>query len=188
MSRPRIAVALGVILLLSACSLDYSQSRLATEIDEETPDSILFEVTHTVVRDGVPRFIVEADRAESFGARRQQLLTGVRFRELNQQGEIVTDGTAQLATYNTDSEDFELSGDLRFFSAEEDALLIADVLRWDSDLRLLTSDPEQPVVVERGDGTAITGRGFVAEMGSSIIRFEEGVSGTLVESSDDESE
>ncbi|HKJ85999.1 MAG TPA: LPS export ABC transporter periplasmic protein LptC [Spirochaetia bacterium] len=168
-------------LFLAACSLDYDESQLASEISEDTPDTILFDVTNTIVRDGSPRFIVEADRAETFGQLDRQYLYEIRFRELNADGAVITDGVAAYAEYQTDTEDFELTGDLRFYSAAEEAWLSADYLYWDSDARLLTSEPEEPVIVERADGTTIRGRGFVAEMGRSIIRFEGGVSGTLVE-------
>ena len=176
-------VALFVLAaFLSGCSLDYGRSRLATEISEDTPDTILFVVTHTVVRDGVPRFIVAADRAETFGKRRRQYLHAVEFRELDAAGSTVAFGVADFAEYRTDTEDFELSGNLRFYSAEEDAWLTAEHLFWNDEARLLTSRPEDTVVLERGDGTLIRGRGFLAEMARSVIRFEDGVSGTLVES------
>jgi LPS export ABC transporter protein LptC len=172
------------VALLGACSLEYQQE-LPSEISEDTPDTILFDVTHTVVRDGSPRFVVTAERAEAFSQKKRQYLTSVRFRELRSDGTLLTEGTAAYAEYQTDTEDFELSGDLRFYSAEEDAWLSAQYLYWDSDARTLTSDPAEAVVVERGDGTRIRGRGFAAEMGRSIIRFEDGVSGTLVEEDND---
>jgi LPS export ABC transporter protein LptC len=173
--------AAALLALFSACSLDYDQARLAAEISEDTPDTVLFDVTHTIVRNGSPRFVVEAGRVETFGERRRQYLYEVRFTELAADGSVRTDGTADYAEYQTDTEDFELTGGLRFYSAEEDAWLTADYLFWDSDERTLTSDPGEAVALQRGDGTSIQGRGFVAEMGRSVIRFEDGVSGTLVE-------
>lgn len=181
--EPRVGMALlfAILALAQSCSLDYGDSQLADEISEDTPDSVLYEMRHTVVRDGTPRFIVVADRAETFDSSRMQYLYGIEFRELAPDGLPVTEGTAAYAEYETETEDFELSGDLRFYSAEEDAWLTAETLFWDSDERVLTSVPEEAVVIRRGDGTVIRGRGFVAEMGRSIIRFEDGVSGTLVE-------
>mgnify|MGYP006289864333 CR=1 FL=1 len=181
-----MAALLALLALLASCSLDYGDSQLADEISEDTPDSVLHEMRHTVVRDGSPRFVVVADRAETFESQRMQYLHGIEFRELAQDGSVITEGTAAYAEYETETEDFELSGDLRFYSAEENAWLTAETLYWDSDERLLTSEPEEAVVVRRDDGTVIRGRGFVAEMGRSIIRFEDGVSGTLVEEEESE--
>lgn len=180
-----LTVAAGLVASLGACSLEYEEP-LATEISEDTPDTILFSFTHTVVQGGSPRFVVGAERAETYGERKRQYLSGVRFTELADDGSVLTDGTADSAEYDTDTEDFELSGNLRFYSAGEDAWLTADELFWDNAARVLTSEPADPVLLERGDGTVIRGRGFVAEMGRSIIRFEDGVSGTLVEDEADE--
>lgn len=190
MSRRSGAVALtivaaGLLAALGACSLEYEQP-LATEISEDTPDTILFSFTHTVVQDGSPRFVVGAERAETYGERKLQYLSLVTFTELAADGSLLTEGTADYAEYQTDTENFELSGNLRFYSAEEDAWLTADELFWDNEARVLTSEPADPVLLERGDGTVIRGRGFVAEMGRSIIRFEDGVSGSLVEDDEDD--
>ncbi len=170
-----------VAVLVAACSLEYDQTRLATEISEDTPDSILYNVIHTVVRDGRPRFIVRSERVETYGKRRRQYLHRVEFEEVDREGATVTFGVADFAEYRTDTEDFELSGNLRFYSAEEDAWLTAEYLFWENEGRMLTSRPEETVVLERGDGAEIRGRGFVAEMARSMLRFEDGVSGTLVE-------
>ncbi len=178
----RIGFATVVLAVLAAgCSLDYGQTDLATEISEDTADSILFRVTHTVVRDGRPRFIVRSQRIEAFGQQRRQYLYGVEFEEIDAQGGSVTFGVADFAEYRTDTEDFDLSGNLRFYSAAEDAWLTAEYLFWENETRTLTSRPEETVVLERGDGAEIRGRGFVAEMARSMLRFEDGVSGTLVE-------
>jgi len=178
---PRTWLVLVALAALGSCSLEYGETELAAEISEDTPDTILFQVRHTIVRDGSARFIVDAGRAETFSRQSRQYLSDVRFREIAADGETVTDGTADYAEYQTDTEDLELTGNLRFYSSEEDAWLTAEYLYWNSESRLLTSEPSEPVVLERGDGTTISGRGFVAEMARSIIRFEEGVSGTLVE-------
>lgn len=180
-----LIIAAGLLAVLGACSLEYEEP-LATEISEDTPDTVFFSFMHTVVQGGAPRFVVGADRAETYGDRKRQYLSQVTFTELANDGSILTEGTADYAEYETDTENFELSGNLRFYSAEEDAWLTADELFWDNDTRVLTSEPVDPVLLERGDGTVIRGRGFVAEMGRSIIRFEDGVSGTLVEDEADE--
>ncbi len=176
----RLSAAM-LALLATSCSLEYGQTDLATEISEGTADSVLFDVTHTVVRDGRPRFIVRSQRIEAFGKQRRQYLHGVEFEEIDADGATVTFGVADFAEYRTDSEDFDLSGNLRFYSAAEDAWLTAEYLFWENETRTLTSRPEETVVLERGDGTEIRGRGFVAEMARSMLRFEDGVSGTLVE-------
>ena len=180
----RLALAVTLLIALAACSLDYDQTRFASEISADTPDTILYDLTHTVVRDGRPRFIVHAERSESFRERRRQYLYNVEFLELDAEGATAAYGVADFGEYRTDTEDIELTGGLRFYSAAEDAWLTAEHLSWENDTRMLTSRPEETVILERGDGTEIRGKGFVAEMARSMLRFEDGVSGTLIEDED----
>ena len=177
----RLALAVTLTITLAGCSLDYGQARLSSEISPDTPDIILYDVTHTVVRDGMPRFIVRAVRSESYRDRRRQYLYDVEFVELDAHGATAAHGTADFGEYRTDTEDIELTGGLRFYSASEDAWLTAEHLSWENDTRILTSRPSETVILERGDGTEIRVRGFVAEMARSMLRFEDGVSGTLIE-------
>jgi LPS export ABC transporter protein LptC len=170
-----------VVMLLFSCSLDYSQGQLTDELSEDIPDTVLLELQHVIVRDATPRFRVAADRAETYSERNRQYLHNVEFTEYGPDQSVVTNGTADYAEYQIDTEDVELTGNLRFYSQEEDAWLTADYLYWDSDARRLTSEPEQPVSARRADGTTVSGRGFVAEMSTSSIYFQRGVSGTIVQ-------
>jgi LPS export ABC transporter protein LptC len=172
----------GLALILGSCSLDYGESQLADEISEDIPDSILTEVSHTVVRDNVVRFRITADRAETFADENRQYLTNVGFTEYGPDGAVRTDGTAESANFQTDTEDVELTGSLEFYSHADDAWLQADFLYWDSDERSLTSRPEDPVALEKGDGTSVVGQGFTAELDQSLIIFSGGVNGTIVDS------
>jgi LPS export ABC transporter protein LptC len=181
----RRAVLILAVTLLVSCRLDYGQQQLVDELDEDVPETVLTEVRHTVVRDGSPRFRILADRAETFTERKRQYLHEVEFSELSPDGTLVTSGTADYAEYQMDTEDVELTGNLRFFSEEEQAWLTAEYLYWDSDSRRLTSQSSRPVTVNRTDGTRITGRGFVAEMSRSSIYFQGGVSGMIVEENEE---
>jgi LPS export ABC transporter protein LptC len=135
-----------------------------------------------VVRDNVVRFRITADRVEAFTERKRQLLTGVGFTEFGPDGTIRTEGTSRTADFQTDTEDVELTGDLRFYSHTDEAWLEADFLYWNSEERQLTSRAEDPVALEKTDGTSVVGRGFSAEMDESLIIFSGGVNGSIVDS------
>ncbi len=169
------------IMVLGACSLDYDQSQLASEISQEIPDTILTSVSHTVVRDNVIRFRIGAERVEAYGEEKRQELRQVTFTEYDSSGAVRTEGTADHADFQTDTENVEITGNLRFYSVPDEAWLEADYLFWNSDERQLTSRPEETVTLERSDGTSIAGRGFTAEMDESVIIFSDGVRGTIVE-------
>ncbi|MEE8441545.1 MAG: LPS export ABC transporter periplasmic protein LptC [Spirochaetia bacterium] len=170
-----------VAAVFASCSLDYGQSRLSNELSEEIPDTVLTGVTHTVVRNNAVRFRITAARVEAFTDENRQYLYEVGFTEYDADGAIRTDGTADFADFQTDTEDVELTGNLRFFSVPDEAWLQADYLYWNSDERQLTSNPDDPVVLEKSDGTYIVGRGFTAEMSESLIIFAGGVNGTIVD-------
>lgn len=177
----RCAVLIAA-LVVSACSLDYGESQLASEISEGIPDTILTGVSHTVVRDNTVRFRIEAQRVEAFAEENRQYLYDISFTEYGADGEMRTEGTADVADFQTDTEDVEITGSLEFYSVADEAWLEAEYLYWDSDERQLTSRPEEPVVLEKSDGTTIVGRGFTAEMDQSLIIFSGGVNGTIVDS------
>ena len=177
----RLPALLLSCLLVVSCSLDYGQSQLTDEISDDIPDTILTGVSHTVVRDNTVRFRISAQRVEAFAEQNRQYLYDVTFTEYDTAGEIRTEGTADLADFQTDTEDVEISGNLRFYSVPDEAWLDARYLYWDSEERQLTSRPEESVSLERSDGTSISGRGFTAEMDRSVIIFTDGVSGTIVE-------
>ena len=170
-----------IAVLIASCSLDYGESRLSSEISEEIPDTVLTGVTHTVVRDNTVRFRITATRVEAFSDENRQYLYDVGFTEYDADGAVRTDGTAGFADFQTDTEDVELTGSLRFFSVPDEAWLQSDYLYWSSDERQLTARPEEPVVLEKSDGTYIVGRGFTAELDQSLIIFSGGVNGTIVD-------
>lgn len=175
-----LSLSVGVGMLAS-CSLDYGASQLSSEISTEIPDTLLRGVVHTVVRDNAVRFRITASRVESFADENQQNLYDIGFTEYGADGEVRTEGTADFADFETDTENAEMTGNLRFFSVPDDAWLEAESLYWDSDARQLAARGEEPVVLEKTDGTSVTGRGFVAEMDRSLIIFSDGVSGTIVD-------
>lgn len=172
---------IATVAVLASCSLDYEQSRLSSEISEEIPDTVLTGVAHTVVRDNTVRFRITAARVEAFSDENRQYLYEVGFTEYDADGSVRTDGTADFADFQTDTEDVELTGSLKFFSVPDEAWLQADYLYWNSEERKLTSHPEERVVLEKSDGTYIVGRGFTAEMSESLIIFSGGVNGTIVD-------
>jgi LPS export ABC transporter protein LptC len=180
MKRTPLLFAL-TIAALTSCSLDYGQSRLSDEISEEIPDTVLTGVSHTAVRDNIVRFRITAVRVEAFSDENRQHLFEVGFIEYGADGAIRTEGTADFADFQTDTEDVEMTGNLRFFSVPDEAWLQADYLYWTSEERQLTSRPEEPVVLEKSDGTYIVGRGFTAELDQSLIIFSGGVNGTIVD-------
>lgn len=174
------AVVLSSLLAAASCSLDYGQAEVVDELSEEIPDTIVYEFTHTVVRDGRPILIVEASESQTFSRRDTQHLSGIAFRELDRSGDLITSGTADSAVYDTSTQNVEITGNVLFFSAEEEATLTADSLFWDDEARMLRAQPEDSVRVATEEGTNIEGRGFEVDMQFRTMTYERGVRGRII--------
>lgn len=172
---------LVAVVLVFSCSLDYEGTQLTEDLATDIPEITLIRVAHTVVRDGVRRFRVEAQQVEDYPGKNLQLLSGVVFTEYNATGAVATSGNADHAVFDTETENVELTGNLRFYSSKEQAWVSTNALYWDSDARLLTANPDELVRVWKADGTTIIGRGFTADAGQNVVTFDSGVEGTLVE-------
>jgi len=169
-----------IIVFGAGCSLDYSQVSLAEEMSAQIPDSVLEEFSYTIVRSGSPRYRLEASRAEFFGDREETYLHGLRFLEFDSDGELVTEGNAERATYFTGSENAELEGSLSFYSASEEATVSSDYLYWDAENKLLLGRSEGLVAIEKSSGSRLSGVGFEADVRRRFVDFTGGVRGNYV--------
>ncbi|MFP4375618.1 MAG: LPS export ABC transporter periplasmic protein LptC [Spirochaetales bacterium] len=182
MSVDRLRLVLGslaLLLIILGCSIDYETGRLSSELSEDTPDTVLYNLEQRIIRDGYERFRIVAARVETFSGRQVRQLYEVSFVEFDSEGNTLTEGTADYGELETDTENFVMNGSLRFYSAAEDAWLTAERLAWDAESRLLQSEAEELVSIDRGDGTFVQGRGFRADMARNRLEFDRGVSGTI---------
>ena len=176
--------SLGVMTSFG-CSLDYTDAILSEELSAEIPDSILFQFTHTAVRDGVPAFRLQAERAEIFEKKKENRLEGVTFIEYGRDGEIITEGWAGRALFLTETENAELSEGISFYSIREDATVTTDYLFWNNENKTLTGSPEEAVVIQKDSGTSLTGTGFEAYINTRSVSFEGPVQGNYVGENDE---
>jgi LPS export ABC transporter protein LptC len=183
--RCRILLLLTATAVALGCSLDYDAGRIAEERPEEIPETILFQSSYTVERtnDRVLKFT--AEQAESYPEQNKQLLFGLTFTERDGNGEVLSSGTADSATYFTDTDNVELSGGIRFRAETESAEVQAEYLYWNDEEDRLTSREDERVTVIRDSGSRITGLGFEADTRLKEVSFTGDVSGTLVTDDED---
>jgi LPS export ABC transporter protein LptC len=177
--KPLFLAAL-LTLLLPCCSLDYEQARVAESISGETPETILVNFTHTVMSGGKVWVVLEADRAETYGDRKEIVLENVLFREYGEQGNLLTEARADRAVFSTDSEDATVSGSIVIYSPEDQAALRASRLSWTREGRRLVADDGQTVRLQKDDGTFVEGRGFSADFRRKKLEFASRVRGSYV--------
>jgi LPS export ABC transporter protein LptC len=146
----------------------------------ETPDTIMINFQHTVVNEGKVWVKLAAERAESFGERKEVVLRGVRFQEYDAAGKLVTEAQADRAVFNVASEDASASGAIVIRAPEEKAALKATSLSWFKEGKRLEGGPGETVRLEKEDGSFVEGQGFKADFRRRRLEFGSSVRGSYV--------
>jgi LPS export ABC transporter protein LptC len=181
------ALLLNILVLFClSCSLDYEQARVVESISEQIPETILFEFTHTVVTGGRVWVVLEAERAETYGERKEIILQGVFFREYDDEGNLLTEAHADRAVFATESENATVSGSIQIYSHEEQASLQAGRLSWIQEGRRLIADDGQTVRLQKDDGSFVEGEGFSADFRKKRLEFSSRVRGSYVREEEEE--
>lgn len=167
----------ALIWSVFACHLDYEAARIPEDITAETPDTILNNFTHTIVSAGKVSVIVTADKAETFGQKKQVVIHNVHFREFDEDGGLLIEGRTDRASYSTDTEDASLSGSISIYSAVDETEILAENLYWTSAGKILEADPEEWILVRKDDGSYVEGRGFMVDFSRKRLQFASGVRG-----------
>jgi LPS export ABC transporter protein LptC len=166
--------------LLAGCSLSYEEAKVAEGISGETPDTVMVNFQHTVVNEGKVWVKLSAERAESYGKRKEVVLLGVRFQEYDAEGRLVTEARADRAVFNVESEDATASGSILIRAPEEKASLSAGSLSWFKDGKRLEGGGGETVRLEKEDGSFVEGRGFKADFRRRRLEFGSSVRGSYV--------
>lgn len=176
-----IFLPIVIIILLSCCSMDYEEASVAEDLSEDIPNTVLFNVTHTIVNDGVPTYRIQAARAESYEKLNKTVLIDAYFQELNAEGEVITEGLADSIVFFTESEDAEMEGNIEFYSATEETYIEAEFLTWEHERKILKGREDSGVYLEKSTGSKVRGKGFEAELKEKSLRFTGDVEGVYVE-------
>ncbi len=189
----RLIFSLTIVLscffiVLCGCSFDYEEARIAEDLSETVPETVLIDFVHVRTVKGKPDYRVYGERAETYKKKKETVLQDVLFQDFNAEGELETEGVADTITFFSETENAQMSGNLQFYNAEEELEIRSDYLFWNEELEMLTTDESEPVTLVKQNGTYIQGMGFSADGASKSIRFSKGVSGTWVEDEDDDTE
>ena len=118
------------------------------------------DFVHTAVNGEKLVFQIEAERAQMYNQKKITVLTKVRFVEYDDAGGVSVDGQAGSAVYHTDTENADLSGGVSGYSAADKVKFFADSLFWEKDDRLLKSQGNEIVRIDKDDGSFIEGNVF----------------------------
>ena len=128
----------------------------------------------------MPSFRITAESAETYRKKKETILSGITFIEYDNEGKIITTGTADSAIFFTDTEDAELKGGLYFYSSNEKAKVYSEYLYWNNEERVLIGKPEDTVRLERDSGSIISGKEFIANFKINEFVFNKSVTGVFV--------
>jgi len=181
MHRCLAAGILVAAFFLGSCSLDYEDAQLAESLDDELAETVITNARVTVVRGESPSFLVDAEQVSTFPRRNEQQLRGISFREYNQSGELVTEGSAERARIFTQSDDVEIEGQIRLRSVLHEARLEAEYLYHHNADRRLSSRDSDTVLIERDSGSWISGRGFEIDLRRNELSFSAAVDGEILD-------
>jgi len=184
--RKAFSILFISLLFFSGCSFDYEQAELAGSFSKGIPNTLVRNYTYVDIRAGQSSFQIYASRAEMYHKDHQTTLEDIFFQEFNEEGEIVTEGEADYAVLDTQTDNIEIRGSIHFASSLYDMIIQADYLYWNNESRTLEGKPEQEVFLEKQDGTVIQGRGFSVDSSSRNIYFDSEVEGTYVYSDEEE--
>ncbi|MBN1525551.1 MAG: LPS export ABC transporter periplasmic protein LptC [Spirochaetales bacterium] len=185
MQKRNSVLTLFMVLSVFSCSLDYQEIAGSGELSEKIPEAVLHDFIHRAVKDTKLVFSLEAEEAQLFQTQKKTLLTKVRFREYDDNGEMGVEGRANSAVYFTDTENAEIYGAIYFRSTAEETTLYASTLFWDKANRVLKSDGEQPVRIEKDDGAYLSGSGFSVDARRKALHYTRGVFGKYIHEDDE---
>ena len=175
-----------VILLLAACSFDYSAGK---ESERNKPDIIMENIEYVRVRGGDPLVRFQAEYAERWEDRQIMEFRKFVFEQMEDRGETINaEGRAGAAVVQTGSGDISLSDGVRIDIKSDDIIIRTAGLEWiDKEKHLLGRDTDL-VEIERTDGTSFLGWGFSADARNRTWAFSGNVEGSYVEKDDEDEE
>jgi LPS export ABC transporter protein LptC len=170
-------IFLFLLIVLGSCSLDYREGVESDELLDTVPDAVLNQFVHTAVNGNKPVFQLEAAQAKLFNNKKYTVLTGVRFVEYDNKGDISIEGRAQSAIYYNNTENAEIKGAIYCYSANDKVAFYAESLAWNKENRILQCRTGESVRIEKDDGSFIEGTYFSLDARRKLLNYDGAVRG-----------
>lgn len=164
-------ISLGIV----SCSFDYQEGMVESETRTGIPQVEVLDVRMVIVREN--RVELTADRIATYPEEGIQEFSNMEFREYGPDGSVRIEGSATGGVLYLDTEDIELRGTVRIVSIGDDALLESEFLYWQNADRVLRSNGDETVLIEKGDGTRLEGGGLRMDGRRNVVEFKNGVAG-----------
>ncbi|MBI9099011.1 MAG: LPS export ABC transporter periplasmic protein LptC [Spirochaetaceae bacterium] len=159
--------------------MDYSEADLVQNLSEEIPNTIIFKYETVEIQNGSPAMQIKADKAEVYDSKEETHLSQVDFYNY-EDGEINNHGRSNSAVLYMKSGDAQLTGSIKIESTEDNSSLRAESIYWIDEKKILSSDPEDTVLVRDKEGSELTGQGFSADIKRKTITFDSKIKGVFI--------
>jgi LPS export ABC transporter protein LptC len=167
------------LLLFASCSFDYGA---ATAETSDQPDIIMNEVEYVRVRNGDPIVRFRADTAERYEKKQVMSVQDFEFEQFQNHGEEVNvHGSVGAAQIEIDTGNVQMRDGIRIDIISDDISIRTDMLFWEDETRLISTEKENEVQIERSDGTSFSGKGFSANTREQVFTFDGGIQGVYFE-------
>ena len=177
--KPLFLTALALSIV--GCSFNYGDG----EEDRNRPDIVMENIEYVRFRGGDPLVRFRAEYAERWEERQIMEIRAFSFEQFDND-EISARGNAGTARVELVSGDVFLREGVTVSIESEDIVITTSELDWRDRDRNLSGPQNGEVKVERSDGTTFTGQGFIANTRTRVWEFTGEVSGTYVESENEE--
>jgi LPS export ABC transporter protein LptC len=185
-SALRFVLAALALLTFLSCSFDYGEQGPPPE---GLPTAVFLDFSRSDIVNGRRSFGVRAKKAEYYDAERKIVLDDITFSEYDSQtGALRTEGESAHVVYHSDSGDAELSGFVKLYSSDEDAVFETDFLKYNGTQKTIEGNLDKTVMVKVGNGSWIRGAGFFADTVTRSFALRGGVEGSMVETGNSGSE
>jgi LPS export ABC transporter protein LptC len=165
---------------VAGCSLDYRAAELEEKASENIPDMVAIGLVHKIHKGGHLSMELEAERAESYSARKETIISEARFIEYDTKGGKATEGSARQLVFHNETENAEISGRVRVHSTSEEAGVAAESFAWQNKEKRLTAPADETVIIRKDDGSYLSGKGFVGDFKTRKLTFSGPVEGRYV--------
>ena len=176
----RISSLFAVFILLSSCSLKYSET---VNSEDKVPEFVFEDTKMIRYEDNKPSLEVSAATLEQYKNTNESYGKDISFISYDKEGKTETEGSCGIIFADSGKKVYELYDDINVYNVPEKMRFFANVLKWDGATEQLTSGRSDMVKIEKDD-TIMRGSGFSASGISKKFSFRGNITGTI-ETSDD---
>ena len=157
---------LAIVLILTSCS--FISGDQDSSVAETRPDIVLIEAEYTLGQSGENPIFINSSRMTFYSSDSRALTESLSFEQFSDDGSLIIEGHADSSDINTDSKVIDLTGNVMLRKLDNDMLIEADQLTFDSENSTIKADGS--VFVQTDDGS-FRGSGFSGDLKMDIYSF-----------------